>query len=102
MTFRFRLTKTGQSRPSSFGAFVPNERHMTNTLHTPEPATHWRKFFLRVWRTFSLFKTQKVRYAIKATIATIILAAPAFIEATGSWFRTYRMEWALITVSETT
>jgi hypothetical protein len=53
---------------------------------------------LRVWRTFSLFKLQKVRYATKACIATVILATPAFLESTGDWFREWRMEWALITV----
>ncbi|KAI9476242.1 MAG: Fusaric acid resistance protein-like-domain-containing protein [Benjaminiella poitrasii] len=78
--------------------FVPNERHMTNTLHTPEPKTKWHRFIIRVWRTFSLFKLQKIRYAVKASIATIILATPAFIESTQDWFRTYRMEWALITL----
>ena len=86
-------------RKSSFNAFVPNERNTMNTLHTPQPTTTWRKFFLKMWRTFSLFKMQKVRYATKATVATIILAAPAFMESTNQWFRTWRMEWALITVS---
>jgi dsDNA-binding SOS-regulon protein len=79
--------------------FVPNERNTFNTLHTPEPKTKWRRFFIRVWRTFSLFKLQKIRYAIKATVATVILATPAFMESTQDWYREYRMEWALITVS---
>ncbi|KAI7901238.1 Fusaric acid resistance protein-like-domain-containing protein [Cokeromyces recurvatus] len=78
--------------------FVPNERHRMNTLHTPVPKTKWHQFILRVWRLFSLFKLQKIRYAIKATIATILLATPAFMESTQNWFRTYRMEWALITL----
>ncbi|KAL9547369.1 hypothetical protein MBANPS3_006191 [Mucor bainieri] len=78
--------------------FVPNERNTFNTLHTPEPKTKWRRFFIRVWQAFSLFKSQKMRYAIKATIATILLATPAFLESTQDFFRTYRMEWALITL----
>ncbi|GAN06647.1 conserved hypothetical protein [Mucor ambiguus] len=78
--------------------FVPNERNTFNTLHTPEPKTKWRRFFIRVWQTFSLFKSQKIRYAIKATVATILLALPAFLESTQDFFRTYRMEWALITL----
>ncbi|KAI9363139.1 Fusaric acid resistance protein-like-domain-containing protein [Pilaira anomala] len=78
--------------------FVPNERNTFNTLHTPEPKTTWRKFFIRVWRTFSLFKLQKMRYAIKATIATILLATPAFMDFSREWYRQYRMEWALITL----
>ncbi|CAO3651153.1 unnamed protein product [Mucor fragilis] len=78
--------------------FVPNERNTFNTLHTPEPKTKWRRFFIRVWQTFSLFKSQKIRYAIKATVATVLLALPAFLESTQDFFRTYRMEWALITL----
>ncbi|KAI9496374.1 Fusaric acid resistance protein-like-domain-containing protein [Zychaea mexicana] len=85
-------------RRSSFGGFVPNESNTMNTLHTPEPTTTWRKIFLRVWRTFSLFKLQKVRYATKATVATVLLALPAFLESTANWFREWRMEWALITL----
>ncbi|KAF7728169.1 hypothetical protein EC973_006563 [Apophysomyces ossiformis] len=79
-------------------AFVPNERNTMNTLHTPEPKTKWRKFFIRLWRTFTLFKLQKVRYASKAAVAATVLATPAFLESTGDWFREWRMEWALITL----
>ncbi|CEP12732.1 hypothetical protein [Parasitella parasitica] len=78
--------------------FVPNQRNTFNTLHTPEPKTKWRRFFIRLWQTFSLFKSQKIRYAIKSTVATILLALPAFLEPTKEFFRTYRMEWALITL----
>lgn len=83
----------------SSNTFVPNERHKMDTLHTPIPKTKWRQMVLKIWRTFSLFKLQKVRYATKATIAVILLAIPAFLQATGDWFREWRMEWALITVS---
>jgi hypothetical protein len=79
--------------------FTPNERNTVNTLHTPKPKTKWRRFFIKIWRAFSLFKLQKVRYATKATIATVILATPAYLEQTSEWFREWRMEWALITVS---
>ncbi|KAI8059981.1 Fusaric acid resistance protein-like-domain-containing protein [Gilbertella persicaria] len=78
--------------------FVPNERNTINTLHTPTPKTKWRRFFIRVWRTFSLFKLQKIRYATKAMVAAILLATPAFVNYSQDWFRTYRMEWALITL----
>ncbi|PHZ11973.1 uncharacterized protein RHIMIDRAFT_237792 [Rhizopus microsporus ATCC 52813] len=78
--------------------FIPNERNTFDTLHTPKPKTKWRKFFIQLWMTFSLFKLQKVRYATKATIAAVLLALPAFLEPTKEWFREYRMEWALITL----
>lgn len=87
------------SKKSSLQGFKPNERNMMNTLHTPAPTTQWRKFFISVWQTFSLFKLQKVRYATKSTIAAILLATPAFLPSTASIFREWRMEWALITVS---
>ncbi|KAI8339686.1 Fusaric acid resistance protein-like-domain-containing protein [Chlamydoabsidia padenii] len=82
----------------SFGNFIPNERNMTNTLHTPLAKTAWRRFFIRLWKAFSLFKEQKIRYAIKASLAATLLATPAFLESTGPWFREWRMEWALITL----
>lgn len=88
------------SKSKSKGStFVPNERHKMDTLHTPVPKTKWRQMILKIWRTFSLFKLQKMRYATKATVAVIILALPAFLQSTGLWFRNWRMEWALITVS---
>lgn len=87
-----------KKKTNKSGAYVPNERHKMNTLHTPLPKTKWRQLVLKVWRTFSLFKLQKMRYATKATIAVIILATPAFLQSTGGWFREWRMEWALITL----
>lgn len=77
---------------------MPNERHKINTLHTPVPKTKWRRIVLRAWRAFSLFKLQKIRYAVKATVAAVLLATPAFLPSTGPWFRQWRMEWALITL----
>ncbi|KAI8975478.1 Fusaric acid resistance protein-like-domain-containing protein [Mycotypha africana] len=91
-------THPKRHRHHLMSSFIPNERNMMNTLHTPLPKTNWRRFFIGVWQLFSLFKLQKMRYAIKAMIATIILAIPAFYEPTQDWFRTYRMEWALITL----
>ncbi|KAI8096622.1 Fusaric acid resistance protein-like-domain-containing protein [Halteromyces radiatus] len=78
--------------------FIPNERNRVNTLHTPLPTTRWRRFFIRIWVLFSLFKLQKIRYAIKSTIAAILLATPAFVSSTSNIFRQWRMEWALITL----
>ncbi|KAI8332623.1 hypothetical protein BC941DRAFT_402304 [Chlamydoabsidia padenii] len=82
----------------SFQAFTPNERNTVNTLHTPLATTRWRRFFIRIWLLFSLFKLQKMRYAIKASIAAILLATPAFVSSTSHFFREWRMEWALITL----
>jgi hypothetical protein len=40
-----------------------------------------------------------IKYAVKTGMATAILAAPAFFEATRPTFMEYRGEWALISVS---
>ncbi|KAI8074046.1 Fusaric acid resistance protein-like-domain-containing protein [Gongronella butleri] len=92
--------KKGLKQPAftEFEDFIPNERNQMDTLHTPVPKTAWRRFFIRLWQTLSLFKQQKLRYAIKATVAAILLAIPAFLESTNEWFREWRMEWALITL----
>ncbi|CAO3632466.1 unnamed protein product [Cunninghamella blakesleeana] len=82
----------------TFQNFKPNERNMVNTLHTPEATTTWRKFFIQTWKAFSRLKEQKIRYAIKSSLAATILATPAFLESTSDWFREWRMEWALITL----
>ena len=99
LIYQFFTTPKPVLKENKKPAFVPNERHKMDTLHTPVPKTQWRRMILKVWRTFSLFKLQKMRYATKATIAVIILALPAFWEHTGAWYREWRMEWALITVS---
>ncbi|KAG2231732.1 hypothetical protein INT48_003587 [Thamnidium elegans] len=93
----FQNLKFGKSNGKG-STFVPNERHKMDTLHTPVPKTKWRQIVLKVWRTFSLFKLQKMRYATKATLAVIIVAIFAFLPSTGIWFREWRMEWALITL----
>ncbi|KAI9271970.1 Fusaric acid resistance protein-like-domain-containing protein [Sporodiniella umbellata] len=92
------IKNTNHPKKHQVSKFIPNESNTFDTLHTPKPKTKWRKFFIRLWMVFSLFKMQKMRYAIKATIASILLAIPAFIEPTKDWFREYRMEWALITL----
>lgn len=99
LIYQFFTTPKPDLKENKKPAFVPNERHKMDTLHTPVPKTQWRRMILKVWRAFSLFKLQKMRYATKATIAVIILALPAFWEPTGAWYREWRMEWALITVS---
>ncbi|KAI7867103.1 Fusaric acid resistance protein-like-domain-containing protein [Spinellus fusiger] len=98
MFWRVEKGPSVHRRRLSLNGFTPNERNMANTLHTPDPKTKWRKFFISIWMTFSLFKLQKVRYATKAAIAATLLAVPAFLSSTGGWFREYRMEWALVTV----
>ncbi|RUS16167.1 hypothetical protein BC937DRAFT_91550, partial [Endogone sp. FLAS-F59071] len=89
-------TTTTTANPSA--AFFPNDRNTANTLHTPAPTSRWHSFYLRLWSFFSWFRRFSVRYAFKATVAALILATPAFVDAWQDWFLDYRMEWGLITL----
>jgi hypothetical protein len=51
-----------------------------------------------LWGFLTWFRTYQVCYAIKAGLAAVALASLAFIPSTQAYFKTYRMEWTLITV----
>jgi hypothetical protein len=51
-----------------------------------------------IWAIGGSFKERNLKFAIKAGMATAILAAPAFFDATRPIFTEYRGEWALISV----
>jgi hypothetical protein len=53
----------------------------------------------RFWQVADFLRTYDKTYAMKAGVATAILAAPAFFDATRPMFTKYRGEWALISVS---
>ncbi|KAI8136713.1 Fusaric acid resistance protein-like-domain-containing protein [Fennellomyces sp. T-0311] len=95
---RWWLIWTRKRVAPSFHTIFPNERNTIATLHTPIPRTAWRRFMRDIWLLAETLKQQKIRYAIKATVAAVLLALPAFLDSTGPWFREWRMEWALITL----
>ncbi|KAG2224607.1 hypothetical protein INT45_003747 [Circinella minor] len=78
--------------------FVPNNHNTHNTLQTPSPTTQIRKFFLKLWSFFSLFRQHTVKYAIKTSVVTVAVAMLAFIPATQKYFHEFRMEWTLVTI----
>lgn len=92
---------TQDDLPPKDDTFVPNNHNTSNTLQTPSPTTRVRKFFLQLWGFFSLFRQHNVRYAIKATLASVAIASLAFIPATQVYFKEFRMEWCIITVGYT-
>lgn len=97
-----RASRPNDDLPEKHAAeeiFIPNNHNTTNTLQTPSPTTYIRKCFLQLWNFFSWFRNHTVRYAIKATLVSVGVAMLAFIPATQHYFREYRMEWTLITVS---
>ncbi len=92
------LTK-GRSRIAySFPKVRP---HAPDTVQTPSRVglSLWRRFQLSLWTFGGRLQDHDVKYAVKTGMATAMLAAPAFIEATRPTFMEYRGEWALISVS---
>ena len=53
-----------------------------------------------LWALGARMKQQDMKYAVKAGMATAILASPAFFESTRPMFVEYRGEWALISVCD--
>ena len=49
---------------------------------------------------YTLASQQDMKHAVKAGMATAILASPAFFESTRPMFVEYRGEWALISVCD--
>ncbi|KAH9023559.1 hypothetical protein EDB83DRAFT_2429280 [Lactarius deliciosus] len=83
------LTK-GRSRIAySFPKVRP---HAPDTVQTPSRVglSAWRRFQLSLWTFGGRLQDHDVKYAIKTGMATAILAAPAFIDATRPTFMEYR------------
>lgn len=84
-------------RAVSFPKVTP---HAPNTIQTPARAnlSFMGRVKQTIWAIGARLKQQDSKYAIKAGMATAILAAPAFFEKTRPVFVEYRGEWALISV----
>ncbi|TCD61379.1 hypothetical protein EIP91_008533 [Steccherinum ochraceum] len=96
---RKRLSAYFVTLPAHKAVSFPKIRpHAPNTIQTPsrENLTFWERVNQSIWALGSRLKEQDLKYAIKAGMATAILAAPAFIESTRPIFVEYRGEWALI------
>ncbi|TFK54580.1 hypothetical protein OE88DRAFT_1655325 [Heliocybe sulcata] len=72
--------------------------HAPNTIQTPAMSdlSTWGKIKQTLWAVGSRMRERDIKYAIKAGMATAMLAAPAFFDATRPIFMEYRGEWALI------
>ena len=75
--------------------------HAPDTVQTPSRTglSPWRRFQLSLWTFGGRLQDHDVKYAVKTGMATAVLAAPAFFDATRPTFMEYRGEWALISVS---
>jgi hypothetical protein len=79
-------------------SFPKVQPHAPNTIQTPRRSdlSFMGRVKQRLWAFGARMKERDMKYAIKAGMATAMLAAPAFIEATRPLFMTFRGEWALI------
>ena len=74
--------------------------HAPNTKQTParEELTAVERFYQSLWAFGARAQQNDIKYAVKVGMATAMLAAPAFFDATRPVFVEYRGEWALISV----
>lgn len=74
--------------------------HAPNTMQTPsrESLSLAGRMKQSFWALGARLKEPDLKYAFKAGVATAMLAAPAFYDATRPWFVEYRGEWALVSV----
>ncbi|KAI0250127.1 Fusaric acid resistance protein-like-domain-containing protein [Lactifluus subvellereus] len=85
-------------KPRIAYSFPKVRPHAPDTVQTPSHAglPPWRRFKLSLWAFGERMQDHDIKYAVKTGVATAMLAAPAFIEATRPTFMEYRGEWALI------
>ncbi|EPQ57130.1 hypothetical protein GLOTRDRAFT_73697 [Gloeophyllum trabeum ATCC 11539] len=85
-------------RKHTIPSFPKVRPHAPNTIQTPalSELTTMGKIKHKLWEWGSRMRERDVKYAIKAGMATAMLAAPAFFDATRPTFMEYRGEWALI------
>ncbi|SRR6266576_3060911 len=83
---------------SSFPKIHP---HAPDTIQTPSwnQLSRTGKFKKVLWTFGKALVQRKSKYAIKAGLATALLASPAFFDATRPLFIEYWGDWALISVS---
>ncbi|KAI0338288.1 hypothetical protein BDW22DRAFT_1363174 [Trametopsis cervina] len=94
-----RRFSTFFSSPSNRAPTFPKIKpHAPNTMQTParEELSFSQRVGQTVWSIGARLRENDSKFAIKAGMATAMLAAPAFFDATRPVFTEYRGEWALI------
>ena len=84
-----------------YPSFPKIHPHAPDTIQTPSWSQLSRagKFKKVLWTVGKMLVERRSKYAIKAGMATAILASPAFCDATRPLFIEYWGDWALISVS---
>jgi hypothetical protein len=74
--------------------------HAPNTIQTPSRKNlpFIPRMKLRLWAIGARMQESDIKFALKAGMATAMLAAPAFFDATRPFFVRNWGEWALISV----
>lgn len=87
-------------RETQIPKFPKIKPHAPNTKQTPSRAelSFTDRIGQSVWSIGARLRENDSKFAIKAGMATTMLAAPAFFDATRPIFNEYRGEWALISV----
>ncbi|KAI0088109.1 Fusaric acid resistance protein-like-domain-containing protein [Irpex rosettiformis] len=85
-------------RDTQLPKFPKVKPHAPNTKQTPSPAelSFRDRVGRTIWSIGAKLRENNSKFAIKAGMATAMLAAPAFFETTRPIFNEYRGEWALI------
>ncbi|TFK44661.1 Fusaric acid resistance protein-like-domain-containing protein [Crucibulum laeve] len=89
------ITPEHRTIPASFPKIKP---HAPNTMQTPDRSqlTFIGRAQQRLWAIGTRLQERDAKYAIKAGMATAILASPAFFDSTRPLFVAYYGDWALI------
>ncbi|RPD58687.1 hypothetical protein L227DRAFT_504933 [Lentinus tigrinus ALCF2SS1-6] len=87
-----------EHKPHKAVSFPKVTPHAPNTIQTParENLTFIGRVKQSLWALGARMQQQDMKYAVKAGMATAMLASPAFFESTRPMFVEYRGEWALI------
>jgi len=92
------MTPVNKRNPPIFPKVQP---HAPDTIQTPplNTLTFVGKMNHIVWATWKRLNERDAKYAMKAGLATAVLASASFIDSTRATFLEYQGDWALISVS---
>lgn len=88
-----------RSRKSSIsGATTPPERSPTTmeAEEMPNPESKHSKFGYQIWRILHRLQGFESKYALKVCMLTALLAIPAWLEKSRSWWNLEESWWAVV------
>ncbi|KAJ6567833.1 Fusaric acid resistance protein-like-domain-containing protein [Mycena sp. CBHHK59/15] len=96
--FRMRGQQGKRQHRHTHPSFPKVRPHAPNTIQTPDLSrlTWIGRVKQRLWMVWKRLTESDTKYAVKAGMATALLAAPAFFDATRPFFVEFWGDWALI------